>query len=116
MSSTRQISDKQERLVADRLKLKTVSGSGSSPFEKGDVKGEKVLIECKTKMKESKSFTIQREWLDKLKIQARGMGKPTYALAFSFGDDENYYILTEQHMKEYLDLLQLVEKGVDDEF
>lgn len=104
MRSTREISDKHERDVASRLGLRTVSGSGSSPFEKGDVKGDDILIECKTKMKASKSFTIQRDWMDKLVRLARGMGKSTYALALNFGDGDNFYILTERHMKEYLHL------------
>lgn len=112
MKTTRSKSDKHEKLVAERLGLRTVSGSGSSPFEKGDVKGFDVLIECKTKMKESKSFTIQREWLDKLRVQAMGMGKSTYALAMNFGDEDNFYILTERHMKEYLQLLRREEESI----
>ena len=66
-------------------------------FAKGDIKLDKFLLECKTKMKSSDSITIRKEWLDKLNAESLFMGKPYSALAFNFGPDEdNYYIINEE--------------------
>lgn len=83
-----------------------MSGSGSSPFEKADVKGKNILIECKAKEKESKSHTIQEEWLKTLKRNALGMGTSHYALSFDFGKEEDYYIIDEKQMKQFLHYIE----------
>ena len=62
---TRYYSDKQEKQVASRLRGKQTANSGATKFSKGDVLLEDFLVECKTKTKDSESFTIHKEWIDK---------------------------------------------------
>ncbi len=100
--SKRAISDRQEERVSKTLGIRRVGGSGSGSFQKADVKGKNILIECKAKEKESLSHSIKHEWLKKLKREALGMGKHYYALAFDFGGDEDFYIIDERQMKEFM--------------
>lgn len=74
----------------------------------GDVKNDEWLFEAKTCMKEQESFSIKKEWLDKLKQEQFAMRKDYSALVFSFGSDKNYYILEENTFKQILDLLNEV--------
>ena len=59
-------------------------------------------------MKEQESFSIKKEWLEKLKQEAFGMNKEYYALAFNFGEinGKNYYILDERIFKQIIELLK----------
>ena len=102
---TRYYSDKQEKRTAKRLGAKTQTSSGSSAFLKGDVVSENCLIECKTMEEEKKSFSIKKEWLDKIEEQCFAMGKRFPILAFDFGGTENYYILNETVMKKFIEFL-----------
>lgn len=104
--ATRYYSERQEKVVAKRIKGKCVPNSGAIRFGAGDVTTDEWLIECKTKMSESKSFSIKKEWLTKNKEERFAMGKSYGALVFSFGDGENYYVLDEKtflRLKEMLD-------------
>lgn len=104
--STRYYSSSQEKKVAKAIHGKQVANSGATCFNKGDVITDEWLIECKTKMSESKSFSIKKEWLTKNKEERFAMGKSYGALVFSFGDGENYYVLDEKTflmLKEMLD-------------
>ena len=51
----------------------------------GDIENDKFLFEAKTCMKEQESFSIKKEWLDKLKQQTFAMNKEFSALIFNFG-------------------------------
>ena len=94
---TRYYSKKQEDTVAKKFGGNRVKGSGSTPWQKGDVHLNKWLLECKTKTTASKSMSIQKEWLEKNVKEALFQGKPYTALAFNFGPDEkNYYIIDEE--------------------
>ena len=62
---TRYFSSRQEKQVAKQVGGKIVPNSGAIKFGAGDVVTDDWLIECKTKTSESKSMTIQKEWLDK---------------------------------------------------
>lgn len=68
-------------------------------FDKGDVRGEDILIECKTLTKPQKSHNLKKEWLEKNQEEAFSRKKPLSALAFDFGDGERFYILSEQDFK-----------------
>ena len=99
---TRHYSKKQENQVASKFGGERTLNSGATPFSKGDVTTDKILIECKTKVKPSESMTIHKEWLEKNEKEALFMGKPYSALAFNFGPDQkNYYIIGE-HLFEFL--------------
>lgn len=66
------------------------------------------LYEIKEKLvdhtKGKKTFTIQKEWLDKLKKEARQLNKDHYALPFRFSEDNSFYVVIELEI-----LLSLVE-------
>ena len=104
-NSTRYVSDKHEKRTANNLGGKVQTSSGSSDFLKGDVIAGKCLVECKTCMTEKKSFSIKREWLEKIDEQCFAMGKRHPVLAFDFGDGENFYVINEQTMKRFVDFL-----------
>lgn len=103
--STRYVSGKQEKRTARDLNGKVQTSSGSSTFLKGDVFTEKCLIECKTCMSEKKSFSIKREWLDKIEEQCYEMDKQYPILAIDFGDGKNYYMFPEKVMKRFVEFL-----------
>ena len=106
MRPTRFYSKKQENTVAKNINGRVVSNSGATPFNKGDVLTDKFLIECKTKISSSQSFSIRKEWLEKNKEEAFAMGKQYSTLAFNFGPDEpNYYVLDERTFKQFIYLL-----------
>ena len=103
---TRAYSKKQENYVAKKFGGDRVKNSGATPFAKGDVNLEDVLIECKTKTSPSESISIKKEWLEKNNSEALFMGKKYSALAFNFGPGEkNYYIIDEYLFEELLDKL-----------
>ena len=58
---------------------------GATLFSKGDVQNDTWLFEAKTCMKEQNSFSIKKEWLDKLKQESFAMRKEFFALVFNFG-------------------------------
>lgn len=93
---TRFYSNKQEKKVAKAVGGRQVSNSGATAFAKGDVKTSQWLIECKTCTTEKKSFSIKKEWLQKNKEEMFAMNRDYNALAFDFGDDNNYYIVDEK--------------------
>ena len=103
--STRFISNQHEKRTAKNIGGKVQTSSGSSAFLKGDVFTDKCLVECKTCMKEKQSFSIKKEWLDKIEEQCISMGKIYPILAFDFGDGENFYIINEKTMKSFVEFL-----------
>ena len=103
MKPTRFYSNQQEKSVAKAVSGKQVSNSGATPFKKGDVETQHWLIECKTKVHESESVAIRKEWLLKNEEEAFAMGKQHSALAFDFGDDNRYYIISEKEFRRFLE-------------
>jgi len=60
-------------------------------------------------MTEKQSMSIKRDWIDKLKEEAFAMGKPYWALVFSFGglnNPENFYIIDERLFKQLQEYLE----------
>jgi hypothetical protein len=103
---TRYYSDKQEKRTARVLGGKVQVSSGSSAFLKGDVIANSCLVECKTCEEPKKSFSIKKEWLEKIDEQCFAMGKQYPILAFDFGEKKNYYILDEKTMKKFIEFLE----------
>ncbi len=97
--NTRQYSKKQENRVAKRLGGKVSSNSGATGFYKGDIRTDDFLIECKTATKEVKSVSIKKEWLEKLKEEKFSMGKSQMALAFDFGDGDDWFVISKDLME-----------------
>jgi len=101
--NTRKYSNKQEKKVANDIKGKKTANSGATLFQKGDVNNKYFCIECKTATTEKQSFSIKKEWIDKIKEESFAMKKPNWAIAFNFGDqiyNKNYYIIDETLFKQ----------------
>ena len=103
---TRFYSDKQEKRVAKDLGGKQTPNSGATPWVKGDVVTDRFVIECKTATKEKQSFSIAKKWLKALPEEAFSNGKPYWALAFDFGDGDEYYIIDKKLFKELQNTLE----------
>lgn len=99
-NSTRAKSSQQEKRIAKALGGKQVIGSGSTPFLKGDVIVDQLFIEAKTKMVPSQQITVKKAWIDKAKEQALSTRKRDYAIAISFGDPKEFYIIEDTLMEE----------------
>ncbi|MBO4542753.1 MAG: hypothetical protein J5725_06170 [Bacteroidales bacterium] len=100
--STRYYSTQQEINVAQAIDGRRTPNSGATLFFKGDVVTRSFCLECKTQTKEKKSFSIQKEWIQKLQEEAFSSGKPNWAIAFNFGGEDqstNYYIINEYLFK-----------------
>ena len=107
-NSTRFFSKQQEKQIAKTIKGKCVSNSGATLFNKGDIQTDNWLFEAKTCMKNQDSFSIKKEWLEKLKQESFAMNKEFHSLVFNFGPKEdNYYILNE---KVFLQIIKLLEE------
>ena len=104
---TRHYSKAQEKKVATKFDGNRTLNSGATPFSKGDVTTDKVLLECKTKVKSSDSMTIHKEWLEKNEKESLFMGKEFSALVFNFGPNEkNYYIIDEYMFEKLMETLR----------
>ena len=105
--STRYFSSKQEEYVAKLTNGRTVSNSGAAKFTCGDVISDEFIIECKTKMKPSESFSIKKQWLIDSEYERISARKAHNALCFSFGENEpNYFVLSEKEFLRYIELLR----------
>ena len=98
--STRAKSSIQEKRIAKAIGGRKVVGSGSTPFLKGDVIAGALFIEAKTKMNPSQSITVKKSWIDKAKEQSLAMRKEDYAIAVSFGDPKEYYLIEDNLMED----------------
>jgi hypothetical protein len=99
-NSTRAKSSQQEKRIAKAMGGKQVIGSGSTPFLKGDVVVDQLFIEAKTKMVPSQQITVKKAWIDKAKEQALSTRKRDFAIALSFGDPKEYYLIEDTLMEE----------------
>lgn len=99
-NTTRAKSSQQEKRIAKAMGGKQVIGSGATPFLKGDVIADNLFIEAKTRMEPSQSITIKKAWIDKAKEQSLAMRKKDYAIAVSFGDNKDYYLIEDTFMEE----------------
>lgn len=107
---TRFYSNRQEKQVAKAVGGKQTANSGATAFQKGDVFTADWLIECKTSTHQKKSFSIQREWLEKNKEESFAMNKYYSALAFNFEPDgDNYYVIDEKTFKTIIRLMEVEE-------
>lgn len=106
---TKYYSTIQEKAVSKLLGGETNPSSGSSKFDKSDVKvrDANTLIECKTTITNKLSFSVKLAWLEKLKEEGFGQRLTNTALAFNFGPGQpNYFIIDERLMKILVDTLR----------
>ena len=93
-------SQSQERDIARLLNGRVQSNSGGTRFGGGDVHTKDFLIEAKTPTKEQTSFSVKKEWIDKMGTQAFEQGKCVSALAFRFSPEgEDYFVINSRLMK-----------------
>ena len=106
--STRYISSVQEKNIAKALGAKRTPNSGATDFYKGDLYiDDEWLVEAKTCMKAKNSFSIKKEWLDKLKEEQFACNKSYRTLCFDFGDQgDRYYIIDENLFKYIIEMLK----------
>lgn len=112
-NSTRAKSSQQEKRIAKAMGGKQVIGSGSTPFLKGDVVAGKLFIEAKTKMVPSQQITVKKAWVDKAKEQSLAMRKEDYAIAVSFGDPKEYYLIEDSFMEDLFKSREAIRKVID---
>ena len=102
--------------VLDGTSTRMTPNSGAG-FIKGDqeISGlVSIMEELKTRIVEQapgkKTFTIQKEWLDKLNREARAAKKEMWYLKFSFNQyDDDVYVIVEQDM-----VMSMVKTMVED--
>jgi len=104
--TTRELSTIHEKAVAKALGGRRTANSGATPFKKGDVIVGEVLIECKTKAKETNKFSISKEWLDTIQMERKQMQLVAGFLAISFNcGKDSYYVIDEKSMQVLLDTI-----------
>lgn len=65
------------------------------------------FIEAKTPTKEQTSFSVKREWIDKMREQAFEQGKYHCALAFRFDPDgDDYFVIDSRLMRELVKYIE----------
>lgn len=110
--STRYVSSQQEKQIAKALGGKRTPNSGATKFDKGDLCiGSDWLIEAKTCMEPKKSFSIKKDWLEKLKQEQYATSKMYSSLCFDFGDNKNRYYIIEEQVFKYI--IELVRKDLE---
>ena len=101
--STRYASSTQEHRIAKKFDGEISSNSGASKFSSGDVilKDIGLLIECKTSMKDVKSFSIKKDWLEKTNSELFGARCSNNCIAFNFdfNSSNDYYVINDKLMK-----------------
>lgn len=107
--STRKVSARQEKSIAKALGGRRTPNSGATAYDKGDLYiGDEWLIEAKTCMQPKSSFSIKKQWLEKMKEEQFSCNKSYSALCFDFGDQGNrYYVIDEKMFKNIIGLLDI---------
>lgn len=107
---TRTISDRQEKINAKRYDGRRTIASGSTPVDKGDVKGDGFRMECKST--EARSYSLKLDDLHKLVAQAQDGELPAFTIEFRpkdrAGKYEQYVVLPEAWFKELFQTYQQV--------
>lgn len=97
----------QEHDIARLLGGRVQSNSGGTRFGGGDVQTAQFFIEAKTPTKEQTSFSVKKEWVEKMREQAFEQGKIHSALAFRFAPNgEDYFVINSRLMRELVKYLE----------
>jgi hypothetical protein len=91
--NTRRYSKIQEKRVAKMVGGYVQPNSGATPFFKGDVRTSNILFECKTTTSPKKSFSIKKEWLDKLDSEVFQSKKELGVLVFNYEPNGKEYAI-----------------------
>lgn len=102
--TAKELSIEQEERIAKLFGGERTPRSGGSNFVSGDALSEDWLVECKTTVKPSLSYSVHKSVLDKADHERKEMHKSYYALAFTLGESrEDYFVLDRRTMKAVLD-------------
>ena len=113
--STIDKSSEQEEFVAKFVGGKRTPRSGAGIHIKGDVYDDISLFECKTSMVEKDSFTVKREWLDKIQKERFEDRKRFAFLVQNFGgrgDVDNYVIM---RIEDFEELYNAYKEAIDED-
>lgn len=104
----KRVSNLQEKRITKsfndiKINARKQIASGAKWYAKSDVITEKFQLEAKTKVSPSKSFSIKKEWLDKISDEAL-QNKRIPILVINFGEGHDYFVLDSK------DFLLLLEK------
>lgn len=102
----KEASIKQENRIARMFGGKRTPQSGGGKFVLGDVISDEFLVECKTTITERETYPVRKEVLRKADEQRKEMGKEFYALAFTFGTDEDFFVLDRRTMRYLLSCME----------
>ena len=110
----RDYSSCQEAEIAQLLGGRVQSNSGGTRFGGGDVHTAHFFIEAKTPTKEQSSFSVKKEWIEKMREQSFEQGKLYSALAFRFDPEgEDYFVINSRLMRELVKYLEVLEESVN---
>ena len=106
--------EKNQDILETRSEMTPSSGAGSI---KGDeqISGivsvmEELKQRDKTTSRGKKSFSIQKDWLEKLEKEAKDAHKDFFYLKFSYGEQENkVYVVTDEDM-----IMSMIKTMVED--
>lgn len=110
--ATRYFSGKMEDKVANIVCGQKTINSGASKFSCGDVinKDASILLECKCSMTNKDSFSIKKEWIEKINSERLEKRLSNYSVAIDFGPDSDIYFLINSKLMSFL-----IEKLEEDE-
>ena len=95
----------QENRIAKIFGGQRTPRSGGGAWKLGDVTTDDMLFECKTTVKPSLSYSVNKAVLDKANQERAEMHKDYYALAFTLGENfEDYFVLDRRAMKNFVDM------------
>lgn len=102
--TAKELSLEQEERVSKFFGATRTPRSGGGAWKKGDCLSEDWFLECKTTVKPSLSYSVNKSVLDKADHERSEMHKPYYALAFTLGEDrEDYFVVNKRTMRAFLD-------------
>lgn len=106
--ATRDFSNKQEQYVANYLDGQRTPNSGAGHTKKGDILiDDFMIIECKTKTKETTQVSIKKEWIDTLRKESLAMGRDYWSIVFDFGKvGDEYAVVPLNVLKEIIDYIR----------
>ena len=109
--TAKEISVEQEDRIAKMFGGSRTPRSGGGSWKHGDVLSEDWFIECKTTVKPSLSYSINKEVLDKMEHERAEMQKLFSALSFTLGEArEDYFVVNKRTMLELLEIISDIKK------
>ena len=104
--TVKECSLEQEQRISKLFGAMRTPRSGGGPWKKGDALSGTFFIECKTTLKPSLSYSVNKQVLDKMEHERAEMHKPFSALAFTLGEQrEDYFVLDKRTMKGILHIM-----------